>query len=115
MMGWQEQLQTILLVLGGLLLLIDPAAGQMEFLNPPPSKRASDFNSDLIYQMGEVVNVAWTPGREGKLTSLALWQLNATTTQYYGDFEYITRTLKLALLLDCLLTPCCAVKRKRRV
>lgn len=72
-----------------------PGLAIMEFINPPPSGPDGDFSGNPIYPPGKVVNVAWTPGKEDKPSSLTLWQLNATTAKYFGDMEYITRTVYL--------------------
>ncbi|KAL2131005.1 hypothetical protein VTI74DRAFT_5687 [Chaetomium olivicolor] len=68
--------------------LAPPVLAGMEFINPP----SSGINGkNPIYEMGSVLEVAWTPGPEGKQTSLVLWQLNATTAEFFGEMEYISR------------------------
>ncbi|EAQ87802.1 hypothetical protein CHGG_04421 [Chaetomium globosum CBS 148.51] len=63
----------------------------MEFINPPPFGAVGDVSKNPTYVIGSVVEVSWTPGEEGKQTSLTLWQLNATTGEYFGSMQYITR------------------------
>lgn len=64
---------------------------EMEFINPPPFGAVGDVSKNPTYVIGSVVEVSWTPGEEGKQTSLTLWQLNATTGEYFGSMQYITR------------------------
>ncbi|KAK3294557.1 uncharacterized protein B0H64DRAFT_190184 [Chaetomium fimeti] len=63
----------------------------MDFINPPPFGAVGDVSKNPTYVIGSVVEVAWTPGGEGKQTSLTLWQLNATTAEFFGSMQYVTR------------------------
>ncbi|KAK4140971.1 uncharacterized protein C8A04DRAFT_31518 [Dichotomopilus funicola] len=68
------------------------AGNIMTFINPPPGNHQHDFGDSPMYQVGSVVDIAWTPANSpGVQTSLTLWQLNETTGVYIGDQEYISR------------------------
>ncbi|KAH6856330.1 hypothetical protein B0I37DRAFT_351402 [Chaetomium sp. MPI-CAGE-AT-0009] len=71
--------------------LVPCVLADMEFINPPPFGAVGDVSKNPTYVIGSVVEVAWTPGGEGKQTSLTLWQLNATTAEFFGPMQYITR------------------------
>lgn len=65
----------------------------MEFVNPRPMSRNSDFRNNPAYSQGAVVEIVWTAGDStDNPVSLTLWQANATTADFFGSMEYITRT-----------------------
>jgi hypothetical protein len=60
----------------------------MDFINPPLSD--SEDGNPVYHLNNSIVTVRWIKGEEGMATSLTLWQLNATTGDFFGDMEYIT-------------------------
>lgn len=65
----------------------------MEFIEPPPFGSFTEYDENPVYPLGTVVEVEWTPGPEESPTSLTLWQINSTTGAFFGDMEYVTRTI----------------------
>jgi hypothetical protein len=53
----------------------------MEFINPSPLRVAGDFTLNPVYFLGSTIDVQWTAGPEGILSSLTMFQLNVTTEQ----------------------------------
>lgn len=66
-------------------------SGLMEFINPPPFGTVGDMSNSPKYEVGDLLNVVWTPGEEGGAVSLCLYQQNETDGVWFGDMEYLTR------------------------
>jgi hypothetical protein len=75
-------------VVSGLLARV---SGLMEFINPPPFGEIGDMSNSPKYEIGDTVNVVWTPGEKGGAVSLCLYQQNETDGMWFGDMEYLTR------------------------
>lgn len=73
------------------LALLPSALANLEFTNPPLMKKEGDLSNILSYEMGSLLEVRWTQPPVGQQTSLGLWQLNATTAEFFGSMEYVTR------------------------
>ncbi|KAI4934106.1 hypothetical protein J4E86_011488 [Alternaria arbusti] len=63
----------------------------MEFINPPPFGTIGDMSGSPKYEIGDTVNVVWTPGEKGGAVSLCLYQQNETDGMWFGDMEYLTQ------------------------
>jgi hypothetical protein len=71
--------------------LLAHVSGLMEFINPPPFGEIGDMSNSPKYEIGDTVNVVWTPGEKGGAVSLCLYQQNETDGMWFGDMEYLTR------------------------
>ncbi|KAG9253815.1 uncharacterized protein F5Z01DRAFT_656778 [Emericellopsis atlantica] len=63
----------------------------MNFVNPPPDDGNRDYSDNLVYPLGQEVDVKWTPSEVESPTSVVMWQVNLTTGKWIGDFEHVTR------------------------
>ncbi|CAG5152514.1 uncharacterized protein ALTATR162_LOCUS2800 [Alternaria atra] len=81
------RLAAYVLVIG----LVAGVSSLMEFINPPPFGTVGDMSNSPKYEVGDLVNVVWTPGEEGGAVSLCLYQQNETDGVWFGDMEYLTQ------------------------
>jgi hypothetical protein len=64
-----------------------------EFINPLPFGKFKNYAGNNIYPEGARINILWTETTPGKKCSLVLYQVNTTTGDTFGDWEFLTRTL----------------------
>jgi hypothetical protein len=83
-------LQAIQALLG----LLPSAFAALEFVKPPPLGTSRDISNNPVYEIGSVVELAWTVQENGSTLDLVLRQQNATPGEPYAYLEYIGRTYR---------------------
>lgn len=65
--------------------------GTMVFVNPPNSGPVGDFSSNPTYTLGKNIEVSWSDSPDDAGVSLLMYQLNATTGDYFLPGQYLFR------------------------
>jgi hypothetical protein len=83
----------LLVVLTFVVWLFTGALCKQEFINPPPFAKPGVYTGNTGYVEGTRVNILWSETEPGKKCSLVLYQVNKTSNEHFGDWEFLTRTL----------------------
>lgn len=88
----------LLLALGA----IPPAALAYTFVNPAIHGGQTSFAHNTVYEEKSVLEVQWTQGETDEDATVALWQVNQSTSlsapETIGDLEYIAGEFQAIML-----------------
>lgn len=84
----------------GLALCTTVIHADIYFVNPPRSGATGDFSSNVVYTVGQNLRVQWSEAPEGVGISVLLYQLNATTGDYFLPGQYLFQNVVNTTLYD---------------